>query len=82
MSSEQSNTIHTSLDFVDGKVRIDPLAELRAERDYYKAALEMVAQHDWQQIAAKGNRYTIEAVAELIDTARRALGRTDRPGEE
>lgn len=63
-----------TLDFVDGKVREDIVSELRAERDYYRAGLEMIAQHDWQHIGSKGHRYTLDAVIELIDTARRTLG--------
>lgn len=64
-----------TFDLIDGKVRHDPVAEIRAERDYYRAVLEMIAQHDWQEIGAKGATHTLEAVAELIDVACRALGK-------
>lgn len=63
-----------TFDHIDGKVRRGDVAEqLRAERNYYRVVLEMIAQHDWQEIGAKGSDYTLRAVAELIDTARRAL---------
>lgn len=72
--SRDSNTVTTkTFDLIDGKVRDDLAGELRAERDYYRATLQVIAQHDWQEIGAKGERYTLAAVAELIDTARRAL---------